>query len=127
MGRTVLITIEEAATACKVEQELIEFLLQVELIPIVEQQGRRYIEDIWLEEIRRARRLLEDLEVNLPGIEIILRMRRQLLRLYQMLAEREADHRQQIEQLRAQYEERLRNLQQVIILEIPADRQSFMS
>ncbi len=127
MERTVLITIEEAAAACKVEQELIEFLLQVELIPIVEQQGRRYIEDIWLEEIRRARRLLEDLEVNLPGIEIILRMRRQLLRLYQMLAEREADHRQQIEQLRAQYEERLRNLQQVIILEIPGDRQSFMS
>ncbi len=127
MERTVLITIEEAAAACKVEQELIEFLLQVELIPIVEQQGRRYIEDIWLEEIRRARRLLEDLEVNLPGIEIILRMRRQLLRLYQMLAEREADHRQQIEQLRAQYEERLRNLQQVIILEIPGDKQSFMS
>ncbi len=127
MERAVLITIEEAAAACKVEQELIEFLLQVELIPIVEQQGRRYIEGIWLEEIRRARRLMEDLEVNLPGIEIILRMRRQLLRLSQILAEREEDHRQQIEQLRAQYEERLRNLQQVIILEIPGDKQSFMS
>lgn len=60
-----------------------------------------------LEEMARIRRLREDLELDLPAVEIVLHMRQQMLQLIaqmnemeQWFAQREADLLQEIHQLR---------------------------
>ncbi len=121
MGEMEFVSLEEAAHRCRLRREVVEFLVDADLIPVIEQGGQRYIETLWLEELRRARRLLEDLEVNLPGVEVILRMRHHLIYLADYLEYRESYYQERLEQLRQQYEERIRALQQAIIVELPTE------
>ena len=46
----------------------------------------RYFSDADIEQIRFIKRLIDDLGVNLAGVEVILRMRQQLLEVQQELA-----------------------------------------
>jgi MerR family transcriptional regulator, heat shock protein HspR len=66
---------QEAADYCRLEVQVLRQLSESGVIPgmlVVGEEVRYSDEDILL--LRRARRLYEDLGVNLEGIEIILRL-----------------------------------------------------
>ena len=50
------------------------------LVPATKSGTRRY-SDRDIAQVRRIQRLMEDLEVNLAGVEVILHMREQIIRL----------------------------------------------
>lgn len=66
---------QEAADSSHVEVALIRQLQAAQLVPGIEiaGEGRRYSEDD-IALLRRARRLRDDLDINLAGIEVILRL-----------------------------------------------------
>lgn len=87
-GATVYYSEQEAAEYSHLEIAVIRHLSTAQVIRGIEvaEEGRRYSEeDIAL--LRRARRLRDDLDINLEGIEVILRLSARLEAL-----ERELEH-----------------------------------
>ena len=83
-------TIKTAATLCGLHEQSLRLYERRGLIAPERSQGNiRLFSDNDIEHIRFIKRLMEDLGVNLAGVEVILHMRQQLL---------EAQH--ELEQLR---------------------------
>ena len=75
--RELLVVIED-------EREIVELLLEAGVLaPPLE----RDYSDVEAEQARVARVLLRDLDVNLAGVEVILRMRDEMLALRQQMTE----------------------------------------
>ena len=70
-------TIKEITETFQVDEELIVSLEQEEIIcpECGADESLRHFSYGELEKLRIAKMLIEDMEVNLPGVEIILRMR----------------------------------------------------
>jgi len=84
-----LLTIDEAAAACGLDALLVHYYAELSLIiPRPEGYGANE-----LAELRRARRLMDDLELEPEAIAIILRMRRHMLALQAELRRLEAELR----------------------------------
>jgi hypothetical protein len=66
------------------DRELVELLLEAGVLP---PPIERDYSDSEAEQARVARVLLRDLDVNLPGVEVILRMRDEMLALRQQMTE----------------------------------------
>jgi MerR family transcriptional regulator/heat shock protein HspR len=74
-------TIREAVEALGVDEDFIAVLVSCEIIsfPPDEKGGERMLTARELETIRVARILVEEMDVNLPGVEVILRMRQNMM------------------------------------------------
>lgn len=116
-----LIPVEELLQLFQAEKALIEYLIEEEVIPVINLQQTKFIEARWLPEIRRARRLFTILDINFEGIGIILRMRQQIVELLEKIEQMEEYYQSRFQQLRQEYEKRLSTIQQVIILELPQE------
>lgn len=80
------VRLEEAVRGCGVPRELLEALLDVELIrPRPTLDADRVISTDEADDLRVARLLLEELGVNVEGVEVILHMRRRQIELQQRL------------------------------------------
>ena len=72
------VLIEEAVVRCGLSREVFEELLEDELIAVRPTlEGQRVISADDAEELRVAHTLMEELGVNVAGVEVILHMRRQ--------------------------------------------------
>lgn len=91
---TVYYSEQEAAEYSRLEITVIRHLYSAQVIRGVEvvEEGRRYSEeDVAL--LRRVRRLRDDLDINLEGIEVILRLSARLETLEQELEQyRDSGH-----------------------------------
>jgi MerR family transcriptional regulator, heat shock protein HspR len=73
-------TIKIAAELCGMHEQSLRMYERRGLIAPRRSAGNfRYYSDIDIEQIRFIKRLIDDLGVNLAGVEVILRMRQQLL------------------------------------------------
>jgi DNA-binding transcriptional MerR regulator len=93
---------QQTAAYCRLELQVIQYLADAGIINAVQIVGEAQpcYNDVALALLRRARRLYQDLGVNLEGVEIILRLaariemlQRELVR-YQALAERSVKEQQ---------------------------------
>lgn len=93
-------TIEEVVTTYSIDRDFLDELEREEIIcPVCEQDAVTALSADELEKALLARTLVEDMEVNLPGVEVILRMREQMLEM-----RRQFDHI--LEDLAAQIQSR---------------------
>jgi DNA-binding transcriptional MerR regulator len=76
-----IITIEEAATIVGLPTTVVSFYAEVGLIGSLSSTGG-YTEE-HLRELRRARRLMQDLDLSPEAVEVVLRMRQRILALEQ--------------------------------------------
>ncbi|MDZ4719057.1 MAG: helix-turn-helix transcriptional regulator [Roseiflexaceae bacterium] len=73
-------TIKIAAELCGLHEQSLRMYERRGLITPRRSPGNfRYFSDIDIEQIRFIKRLIDDLGVNLAGVEVILRLRQQLL------------------------------------------------
>lgn len=80
-------TIKIAAGLCGMHEQSLRMYERRGLIAPQRSPGNfRYFSDADIEQIRFIKRLIDDLGVNLAGVEVILRMRQQLLEVQQELA-----------------------------------------
>jgi DNA-binding transcriptional MerR regulator len=84
-----LLTIEEAAAACGLDALLVHYYAELSLIT----PGSEGYNANELAELRRVRRLMDDLELEPEAIAIILRMRRRMLALQTELRRLEVELR----------------------------------
>ena len=76
------VRLEEAVRICGLPREVLEALLEDQLIrprPTLDEE--RVISSVEADELRIARTLIEELGVNVEGVEIILHMRRRHIEL----------------------------------------------
>jgi len=80
------VEISEAIKILEVPLELVEKLEEEEIIcpTCREDQPGKYLSLDALEELRVAKVLMEDLGVNIEGVDIILNLRRQILQMQEM-------------------------------------------
>lgn len=82
------VRLEEAIRLVGVSRTLLEALVEDQLIqPRSTLEQERVISTDEADELRVARNLLEDLGVNMEGVEIILHMRRRQIELLRLLHE----------------------------------------
>ena len=76
-------TISEVMELFQLEESFIAELEEEEILcPTCSEQGHaKLFAASELEKLRIAKTLIEDMDVNLPGVEIILRMRRDMIRM----------------------------------------------
>jgi MerR family transcriptional regulator/heat shock protein HspR len=76
-------SITEVVDRFQVDEHLIEELEREEIICSTCPEGHtiRYYSAPDLEKVRLARILMEDMDVNLPGVEVILRMRQGMIEM----------------------------------------------
>jgi MerR family transcriptional regulator/heat shock protein HspR len=76
-------SITEVMDRFQVEQGLIEELEKEEIICSICHEGHtvRHYSAPDLDKVRIARVLMEDMDVNLPGVEVILRMRQSMIEM----------------------------------------------
>jgi len=76
-------SITEVMDRFQVEQVLIEELEKEEIICSICPEGHtvRHYSAPDLDKVRIARVLMEDMDVNLPGVEVILRMRQSMIEM----------------------------------------------
>lgn len=84
----VLLTLDEAADATALEVAVVRRCAE---IGIVAPAGGYGADE--LAELRRVRRLMDDLELGLPAIDVVLRMRRRMLALQADIRRLEAELR----------------------------------
>jgi MerR family transcriptional regulator/heat shock protein HspR len=81
-------TIKVAAALVGLHEQSLRMYEQRGLIAPSRSAGNfRYFSDTDIEQIRFIKRLIDDLGVNLAGVEVILRMRQQLIEAQRELAE----------------------------------------
>jgi MerR family transcriptional regulator/heat shock protein HspR len=79
-------TIKIAAELCGMHEQSLRMYERRGLISPRRSPGNfRYYSDSDIEQIRFIKRLIDDLGVNLAGVEVILHMRRQMLEMQQEL------------------------------------------
>jgi MerR family transcriptional regulator/heat shock protein HspR len=101
-------TISIAAELVSVHQQTIRHYERLGLIEPQRGKGEiRYFSSEDIDKLLQIRRLVEELGVNLAGVDVILNMRQQLRE-----AQEEYDH--QIEDLREQYESEIARLKDMI-------------
>jgi hypothetical protein len=88
MTTYLLLTLDEAAAASALEVAVVRRCAEAGLVAPRAGYGE---ED--LAELRRVRRLIDDLELGLPAVEVVLHMRRQMLALRAEVARLEAELR----------------------------------
>jgi len=76
-------SITEVVDRFQVDQDLIEELEKEEIICSICLEGHtiRHYSAPDLDKVRIARILMEDMDVNLPGVEVILRMRQSMIEM----------------------------------------------
>jgi MerR family transcriptional regulator/heat shock protein HspR len=76
-------SITEVVDRFQVDQDLIEELEEEEIICSMCPEGHtiRHYSAPDLDKVRIARILMEDMDVNLPGVEVILRMRQSMIEM----------------------------------------------
>lgn len=93
-------TIEEVVTTYSIDRDFLDELEREEIIcPVCGQGAKTTLSSEEIEKALLARTLVEDMEVNLPGVEVVLRMREQMLEM-----RRQFDHI--LEDLAAQIQRR---------------------
>jgi len=112
-------TIRVAAEAVNVHQQTLRHYERLGLISPHRGTGRiRYYTQKDIERLRLIRRLMEELKVNLAGVEVIINMTERLEELQQELAERQERMRDAYEaeilQMRAEYETEIIRLKDII-------------
>jgi MerR family transcriptional regulator/heat shock protein HspR len=101
-------TISVAADLVNVHQQTLRHYERLGLIePQRGKGGIRYFSPEDIESIHQIRRLVEELGVNLAGVEVILHMREQLERMRR-------EHEETVERLRDEYEAEVRRLKEII-------------
>src|SRR5579864_8996597 len=101
-------TISVAAEIVNVHQQTLRHYERLGLIEPQRGKGEiRYFSPQDIERIQQIRRLVDDLGVNLAGVEVILHMRDQQERL-------RADYEATIGRLRAEHEAEIRRLKDII-------------
>src|SRR5438270_14052562 len=101
-------TISVAAELVSVHQQTLRHYERLGLIEPHRGKGEiRYYSPQDIEKIQQIRRLIEDLGVNLAGVEVILNMRDQMEKLHD-------DFSHEIEILRQQHEADVRRLKEII-------------
>lgn len=101
-------TISVAAELVNVHQQTLRHYERLGLIEPHRGKGEiRYYSPQDIEKIQQIRRLIEDLGVNLAGVEVILNMRDQLARMQEEFAA-------ELEQARQQHEADVRRLKEII-------------
>jgi MerR family transcriptional regulator/heat shock protein HspR len=101
-------TISIAAEMVSVHQQTIRHYERLGLIEPYRGKGDiRYFSPEDIDKLLQIRRLVDELGVNLAGVEVILNMRDQL-------AEIQARHEREIEELRDQYESENARLREII-------------
>jgi hypothetical protein len=85
-GEERLLSLEQAAAACGLDVLVVRHYAELNLIAPVDGYGAAE-----LAELRRARRLMHDLELEPQAIAIIMRMRRRMLALQAELRRLEAE------------------------------------
>jgi hypothetical protein len=83
-----LLTLDEAAAAAALEAAVVRRCAEIGLV--APEAGYGAAE---LAELRRVRRLIDELELSLPGVEVVLRMRQRLLALQAEVQRLEAELR----------------------------------
>ncbi|GIW45395.1 MAG: hypothetical protein KatS3mg077_2677 [Candidatus Binatia bacterium] len=80
--------LEEVLRDLHVDREFVRVLEVEEIIhPKLSSEGETVLSAEDVERVRLARLLMEELEVNLPGVEIVLHMREELLSLQRQFGE----------------------------------------
>lgn len=84
-----IVTIEEAATIVGLPATIVSFYTEVGLIGASSSTGG-YTEE-HLRELRRVRRLMQDLDLSPEAVEVVLRMRQRILALEQEVCQLRAE------------------------------------
>ena len=101
-------TISVAAELVSVHQQTLRHYERLGLIEPQRGKGEiRYYSPQDIEKIQQIRRLIEDLGVNLAGVEVILNMREQMQKMHE-------DFTEALEQTRQQHEADIRRLKEII-------------
>lgn len=101
-------TISVAAELVSVHQQTLRHYERLGLIEPHRGKGEiRYYSPQDIEKIQQIRRLIEDLGVNLAGVEVILNMRDQMEKMHD-------DFTQELEHLHQQHEADVRRLKEII-------------
>jgi MerR family transcriptional regulator/heat shock protein HspR len=101
-------TISVAAEIVSVHQQTLRHYERLGLIEPFRGKGEiRYYSPEDIERIQQIRRLVDELGVNLAGVEVILNMRDQLERM-------RVDYEETIARLRAEHESDIRRLKEII-------------
>jgi MerR family transcriptional regulator/heat shock protein HspR len=101
-------TISVAAELVNVHQQTLRHYERIGLIEPVRGKGEiRYYSPDDIDQILQIRRLVEELGVNLAGVEVILHMREQMERV-------RADMKDTIGALQAEHENEVRRLKEII-------------
>jgi MerR family transcriptional regulator/heat shock protein HspR len=112
-------TIRVAAEAVNVHQQTLRHYERLGLIQPIRGQGQiRYYTAKDIERLRLIRRLMDELRVNLAGVEVILNMTERLERQQQEFEERlermRDSHEAEIMQIRSEYESEIARLKDII-------------
>jgi MerR family transcriptional regulator/heat shock protein HspR len=112
-------TIRIAAEAVNVHQQTLRHYERLVLINPHRGTGRiRYYTQRDIERLRLIRRLMEELKVNLAGVEVILNMSERMEALQKEITERQERMREafegEIDQMRAEYESEIARLKDII-------------
>lgn len=112
-------TIRVAAEAVNVHQQTLRHYERLGLIQPHRGQGQiRYYTTSDIERLRQIRRLMEELKVNLAGVEVILNMTERMEQQQQDMEERQERMRDayeaEIAQLRAEYDAEISRLKDII-------------
>jgi len=101
-------TLAQAAEFLELERRIIEFCVREELVQPRRYRGRTVVTHDDLDRVRVVFTLTEELGVNLPGVEVALRLRDQVTAqrtaAVQMLDEMQSAFRAELEQLRHELE-----------------------
>lgn len=107
-GRRTRFTISVAADIVNVHQQTLRHYERLGLIEPVRGKGEiRYYSHDDIERIQQIRRLVDELGVNLAGVEVILNMREQMKRMHAEMSER-------IRVLQEEHEQERRRLKEII-------------
>jgi MerR family transcriptional regulator/heat shock protein HspR len=96
MTRQARYTIKAAAALCGMHEQSLRTYERRGLIAPMRGRGQfRYYSDADIQQVRFIKRLIDDLGVNLAGVEVILHMRQQLLDAQRELEALRAAHSQE--------------------------------
>jgi MerR family transcriptional regulator/heat shock protein HspR len=76
-------TVTEVMEIFQVDETVISYLEEGEILcpECFKEKPTKRFSAVELDKLRLAKTLMEDMEVNLPGVEVILRMRESMLRM----------------------------------------------
>jgi MerR family transcriptional regulator/heat shock protein HspR len=76
-------SVTEIVEIFQVDEDIISFLEEGEILcpECMEDRQEKRFSAMEMDKIRFAKILMEDMEVNLPGVEVILRMRESMVRM----------------------------------------------